>query len=84
MTEQAAHYSPGTHPDMPAPAAIVGVRGWLMQNLMSSPLNIALTLGSMYLIYIAIPPILDWVLFDADWTGETRASTRSRSTADRK
>jgi general L-amino acid transport system permease protein len=57
---------------MPAPAAIVGVRGWLMQNLMSSPLNIALTLGSMYLIYIAIPPILDWVLFDADWTGETR------------
>lgn len=72
MSEQAARYSPGTHPDLPPPASEVGLRGWLMHNLFSTPLNVALTLGSLYLLYVTVPPILDWVLFDATWKGETR------------
>lgn len=72
MSEQIAHYSPGTHPDMPAPASIVGLRGWLRQNLLSSPLNIGLTIISVYLVYIIVPPILNWGFIDADWRGETR------------
>ena len=72
MSEQVASYTPGTHPDLPAPASTVGLRGWLVQNLFSTPLNIALTLGCLYLLYVIVPPVLDWVLFDATWRGETR------------
>ena len=43
-----------------------------MHNLFSSPLNIVLTLGSIYLIYLIVPPVLNWALFDASWRGETR------------
>lgn len=72
MSDEAAHYTPGTHPDMPAPASTVGVRGWLVQNLLSSPLNIVLTLASAYLVYLVVPPIVSWAFIDADWRGETR------------
>ncbi len=72
MSEQAAHYAPGTHPDMPAPASTVGLRGWFMHNLFSTPLNIGLTAMSLFLVYIAIPPIIDWAFIDASWRGETR------------
>ncbi|MCK5363133.1 MAG: hypothetical protein KAR22_09205, partial [Gammaproteobacteria bacterium] len=72
MTEQVAHFAPGTHPDMPAPASTVGVRGWFMHNFFSTPLNIGLTAISLFLVYIAIPPIIDWVFIDASWRGETR------------
>ena len=73
MSEQIAQLlQPGTHPDMPAPASIVGLRGWLQQNLLSSPLNIGLTIISLYLVYIIVPPVLSWGFIDADWRGETR------------
>jgi general L-amino acid transport system permease protein len=72
MSEQAAHYAPGTYPDMPAPESTVGVRGWFMRNLFSTPLNIGLTAISLFLAYVALPPIIDWIFIDATWRGETR------------
>ncbi|GIK96519.1 MAG: amino acid ABC transporter permease [Alphaproteobacteria bacterium] len=64
-------YEPGRHPDMPPPASTVGVLGWLRANLFSSPLNTALTVGSLYLIYLIVPPVLDWAIFSANWNDGT-------------
>ncbi len=59
------------HPDLPPPVATTGVIGWTRANLFSSPLNIALTLGSLYLLYVALPPLLDWAIFSANWNAGT-------------
>ncbi len=71
-TEAAATYAVGQHPDLAPPASTVGVVGWLRANLFSSWVNTLLTLASLWLLYIVIPPLLNWVIFDADWTGESR------------
>ncbi len=47
--------------------------GWLRANLFSSPLNAALTIAALWLLYATLPPLAGWVLIDADWRGETRA-----------
>ena len=55
------------------PAATVGVVGWLRRSLFSSPLNTALTLLVGYLLYVSLPPLLQWAVIDADWVGDSRA-----------
>jgi general L-amino acid transport system permease protein len=59
-------------PDLAPPVASVGVLGWMRSNLFSSAFNSLLTLMGLYLIYVTVPPILDWLFLHADWTGETR------------
>ena len=56
--------------DLPPPVASVGALGWIRRNLFSSPLNTLLTLGALYLIYLAFPPMIRWALVDANWTGD--------------
>src|SRR3546814_7541246 len=58
--------------DLPPPVTDVGLFGWLRQNLFPSWLNAGLTLAVLYLLYLAIPPILDWTIFNADWVGDSR------------
>ena len=65
-------YAPGTHPDLPPPVRTTGVLGWLRKNLLSSPLNIALTLASLWLLWSIVPPALHWVLTEAVWSADTR------------
>lgn len=72
MSERAQTYAPGTHPDLPPPPSMVGVYGWMRANLFSTPLNVILTLASLYILSIAIPPVVQWVFLNADWQGETR------------
>ena len=60
-------------PDLPAPTTNIGVIGWMRANLFSSWFNTLLTLLGLYLIWLIVPPILEWAIFKADWTGETRA-----------
>lgn len=71
MSEQKS-YELGHHPDMAPPTATVGYLGWMRANLFSSPVNTALTLLSIWLIYISVPPVLKWALIDADWIGSSR------------
>lgn len=52
------------------PLVRAGPLGWVWENLFSSPLNAALTLLSAYLLYLAVPPVLQWAFIDADWVGE--------------
>ena len=67
-----ARYAPGTHPDLPPPVRTTGVVGWVRKNLLSSPLNIALTALGVYFLYIVVPPTLDWALLKSVWTAENR------------
>ena len=59
-------------PPRPAPVATVGVRGWLRANLFSSWSNTALTLAALYLLWLAVPAVVDWALVDADFSGSDR------------
>ena len=67
-----ARYAPGTHPDLPPPKRTTGVVGWMYQNLLSSRLNIALTLFGVYLLYLIVPPMVEWVFLKSIWTAESR------------
>ena len=67
-----SHYVPGTHPDLPPPRRTTGVVGWVYKNLLSSPLNIALTLLGLWLLYLIVPPTLEWAFLKSIWTAENR------------
>jgi len=65
-------YAPGTHPDLPSPVRTQGPIFWVHQNLLSSPLNIALTVFGFAFLFYTVPPFLDWALFDSAFTGGSR------------
>ncbi len=69
MTDQTVseHYAPGQHPNLPPPGSTVGVVGWLRQNLFSSPFNTALTLAALYIVYLVVPPFINWALVSANF-----------------
>ena len=52
-------------PDEPPPRLEVGVLGWLRKNLFSSVTNAILTLLGLYLLYLIIPPVVDWAIINA-------------------
>jgi len=64
-------------PDLPPPAMSVGVVAWLRANLFSSWFNTLLTLFAGYLVWLMLPPLIQWAFIDADWTGTTRADCTS-------
>ena len=65
-------YAPGTHPDWPSPERTEGPIFWVQKNLLSSPINILLTLLGVVFILVTVPAFLNWALFDAAFTGESR------------
>ena len=63
---------------MDAPDSVGGLKpprialrplAWMRENLFSSPLNAALTLIGLYLLYLAVPPVINWMFLGADWEG---------------
>ncbi len=77
MNDTTQRYAPGEHPDMPPPVTAVGAVGWMRQNLFSSPLNVALTLIGLYLLWLLVPPVIDWAFLNADWFGTEREACTS-------
>ncbi len=59
-------------PSRPPPVHSVGAIAWLRQNLFSSYLNTGMTLATLYLLYIYIPPLIDWLFIDAIWSSPNR------------
>ncbi len=59
-------------PDLPPPSMSVGVQGWLREHLFSNWFNTALTFLALYLIWLIVPPVIQWVFLDATWSGSTR------------
>lgn len=57
---------------LPPPASEAGLVGRLRANFFSGPLNIALTLLSLGLIAWVTPPLLDFMIFNATWSGQDR------------
>ncbi|TXI35262.1 MAG: amino acid ABC transporter permease, partial [Aquipseudomonas alcaligenes] len=64
-------------PSLPPPRLSVGVIGWLRSNLFSNWFNTLLTLLAIYLVWLIVSPLLQWAVFQADWTGTTRADCTS-------
>ena len=60
-------------PDMPPPGNRIGIVAWARTHLFSSWLNTLLTLFAFYLIWLIVPPLLNWTLLDANWVGTTRS-----------
>src|SRR3546814_1001546 len=65
MADTTRAYEPGTHPSLPPPITASGPILWVRKNLLGSPLNVILTLLSLYLLYLIVPGILNWAVFDA-------------------
>ena len=56
----------------PPPASMTGAIGWLRQNLLSTPFNIALTAVLVLLFAWVVPELVKFLLIDAVWTGSDR------------
>jgi general L-amino acid transport system permease protein len=71
--QESEKYPPGQHPSLPPPSSQIGIVAWLRQNLFSGPVNIVLTLLSMWLIWKIVPPLIEWAIIDANFNvGESR------------
>ena len=46
---------------------------WARKNLFSSWFNSLLTVFCLWLMWLVIPPMLNWIVFQANWVGTTRA-----------
>jgi len=64
-------------PELPPPASAIGPINWLRTNLLSSPLNVGLTIVTLYVLYMVVPPVLNWAFFSADWFGEGQEACTS-------
>jgi general L-amino acid transport system permease protein len=58
-------------PQLSPPVSTSGAIGWARENLFSSPLNTALTLGSIYFLYLIVPPFFDWAFVTSGWFGSS-------------
>ncbi|MFQ5973934.1 MAG: ABC transporter permease subunit, partial [Alphaproteobacteria bacterium] len=79
MTEQT--YAPGRQPELPPPRTQVGVVGWLRQNLFSTWYNALLTVLALYILYLIVPPLIQWAFIDSYLSGDTREACVDREGA---
>lgn len=70
MTGHSYDYLPSRLP----PAGSTGPWAWLRQHLFSSLGNSALTLLSLLFLAYTLPPLFNWLLFDATWQGADKAA----------
>ena len=56
----------------PPPALMTGAIGWVRQNLLSTPFNIALTVIIALLFAWVVPELVKFLLIDAVWSGNDR------------
>jgi len=80
MTDSTAadkKYPAGQHPNLPPPPGTIGVVGWIRQNLFPSVGSGALTLLAILIIYLVVPPFLNWAIFDANFVGTSKADCTS-------
>jgi len=61
--------------EKPPPGSTVGLQGWLRANLFSSVGNSALTVVSLYLIYVVLSGAIPWI-FGGIWNADSLAHCR--------
>ncbi|MDQ0316337.1 amino acid ABC transporter permease [Amorphus orientalis] len=57
---------------LPPPIRVGGVVGWIRENLFSGLGNTVLTLLALYVIWVTVPPIIEFLFVDAVWEGSDR------------
>ncbi|MGO4571096.1 amino acid ABC transporter permease [Microvirga sp. 2TAF3] len=62
---------------LPPPNLARGPIAWARENLFSSTTNTILTLAVAYLLYVLIPPVVDFLFINAVWTGTDRSACRA-------
>jgi general L-amino acid transport system permease protein len=75
---------PGTRPSLPPPVTETGIIGWLRHNLFSTWFDAILTLVAIGLVYLILPPFINWTFVDATWTfpPDTLDGTRAPQLSD--
>jgi len=63
-------------PPQSPPATMTGAIGWVRENLLSTPFNIALTLLIVLLILWVVPDLIRFLFVDAVWSGADRDACR--------
>jgi general L-amino acid transport system permease protein len=58
-----------------------GLIGWAREHLISGPFNIAMTILSLLLIALVLPPLVRFLFIDAAWTGDNREACVNASGA---
>ncbi len=56
-----------------APSNTVGAMAWIKGNLFDGAFNSLLTLFAIYIVYLVVPPAIDWTITGATWTGGSEA-----------
>jgi general L-amino acid transport system permease protein len=60
----------------PAPIGTKGPVHWMKENLFPDVKNSILTLFGLYILYLIVPPLLNWMIFDATWSGTQAEITK--------
>lgn len=60
--------------EQPAPISTSGPIGWVRSNLFPSVSQSILTFVCLYVLYLIIPPVVNFLVLDAAWTGVDRAA----------
>jgi general L-amino acid transport system permease protein len=68
-------------PMEPPPLTVGGPVGWVWKNLFSGWFNITMTVISLGLIVLIVPPLMRFFFFDAVWTGDSREACLGASGA---
>ena len=55
------------------PPTTVGIIGWLRLNLFSSWGNALFSIVALYILWLLLPPVLQWLFWDATWHGRDRS-----------
>jgi general L-amino acid transport system permease protein len=58
----------------PAPAGERSAVGWIRSNLFATPKDTALTILAIALLVWTVPDMLNWLFFDAVWSGSDRTA----------
>ncbi len=72
-------YAPGSHPDLPPPGLTLGPLLWVKENLFGSVTNVVMTCLFLYFLWITVTPLLEWAVFDASLSGESRKDCRAQA-----
>jgi len=57
----------------PAPSNTKGILNWIFRNLLSTPLDVAMTFTVLAFLFWVIPPFINWSIIEADFVGTSRA-----------
>ena len=68
-------------PTLPPPVLRTGAIGWAREHLFSGPVNSLLTILALYLLYLVVPPFIEFAFIDAVWTGTDRSACQGHDGA---